>query len=300
MKKSLIALSTAASIVALTACNNDASDANDSSKVIVETDAGNVTQGELYQEMKTLIGQDQFNTLVRNVVDEKVLSEKYKITDKELDKELENLRAQYGDQIDTAIQQNGEDTVKDMLKVDLLRDKVATADIKVSEKELKEAYEAKKPEIRASHILVEDEKTAKEVKAKLDKGEDFAKLAEEYSTDKASAQKGGDLGFFGAGEMVPAFQEAAYKLKKGEVSAPVKSDYGYHIIKLVDKKELASYKEMKDELETEIKRSKVDQATLEKKLKEELDKANVKVKDKKIEPAFEVKAEDAASNSDEK
>lgn len=288
MKKSLIALSTAASIVALSACSSDASESKgDSAKVIVETDAGNVTQGELYEEMKNLIGQDQFNTLVRNVVDEKVLSEKYKITDKELDQELDNLREQYGDQIDQAIEQNGEDSVKDMLKVDLLRDKVATADIKVSEKELKEAYEAKKPEIKASHILVEDEKTAKEVKAKLDKGEDFAKLAQEYSTDTGSAEKGGDLGYFGAGEMVEAFETAAYKLKKGEISEPVKSDYGYHIIKLEDKKKLASFEDMKADLEQEIKRSKVDQAKLEEKLLKELEDANVDVKDKKVKPAFE-------------
>ena len=59
--------------------------------------------------------------------------------------------------------------------------------------------------------------------AKLDKGEDFAKLAKQYSTDTGSAQKGGDLGWFGAGKMVPEFENAAYNLKKNEISKPIKS-----------------------------------------------------------------------------
>lgn len=139
MKKSLVALTTAASLVALSACSggNDASNANDSSKVIVETKAGNITQGDLYKQMKDTIGQDQFNTLVRSVTEEKVLSKKYKVTDKELDQQLNILREQYGDQVDSVIKQKGEKEVKDMLKVDILREKAATAGIKVSDKELK-------------------------------------------------------------------------------------------------------------------------------------------------------------------
>ena len=122
MKKSLVALTTAASLVALSACSggNDASNANDSSKVIVETKAGNITQGDLYKQMKDTIGQDQFNTLVRSVTEEKVLSKKYKVTDKELDQQLNILREQYGDQVDSVIKQKGEKEVKDMLKVVIL------------------------------------------------------------------------------------------------------------------------------------------------------------------------------------
>ncbi|RBN41333.1 peptidylprolyl isomerase, partial [Priestia megaterium] len=153
MKKSLVALTTAASLVALSACSggNDASNANDASKVIVETKAGNITQGDLYKQMKDTIGQDQFNTLVRSVTEEKVLSKKYKVTDKELDQQLNILREQYGDQVDSVIKQKGEKEVKDMLKVDILREKAATAGIKVSDKEVKKAYDeykAQKPQIR--------------------------------------------------------------------------------------------------------------------------------------------------------
>ncbi|HWO98787.1 MAG TPA: peptidylprolyl isomerase [Bacillus sp. (in: firmicutes)] len=279
MRKGLIALTTAASVIALTACNGGGGD----SEAVVETKAGNITKDELYSALKDRLGDET----IRDLVDEKVLGEKYKVTDKEVDQELQNLKEQYGQQFEAAIQQNGVDQVKRMLKIDLLREKAATADIKVTEKELKEAYEAKKPEVKASHILVKDEKTAKEVKAKLDKGEDFAKLAKEYSQDPGSAENGGDLGFFGPGKMVPEFEEAAYKLKKGEVSGPVKSSFGYHIIKVTDKKELESFEKMKPELEKEIKRSKLDPEKLQKAVDEEMKAANVEVKDEDLKDAFE-------------
>ncbi|WP_078408560.1 peptidylprolyl isomerase [Priestia abyssalis] len=279
MKKGLIALTTAASMIALTACNGGGGD----SEVVVETKAGNITKDELYSALKDRLGDET----IRDLVDEKVLGEKYKVTDKEVDQELESLKEQYGQQFEAAIQQNGVDQVKRMLKIDLLREKAATADIKVTDKELKEAYDAKKPEVKASHILVQDEKTAKEVKAKLDKGEDFAKLAKEYSQDPGSAENGGDLGFFGSGKMVPEFEEAAYKLKKGQVSEPVKSSFGYHIIKVTDKKELESFEKMKAELEKEIKRSKLDPEKLQKAVDEEMKAAKVEVKDEDLKDAFE-------------
>jgi parvulin-like peptidyl-prolyl isomerase len=87
--------------------------------------------------------------------------------------------------------------------------------------------------IRCAHILVKNETTAKEVAAKLAAGESFAKLAEQYSTD-GSRKRGGDLGFFGRGMMVKPFEEAAFKLNKGEISGLVKTEFGYHIIKRLE------------------------------------------------------------------
>ena len=88
-------------------------------------------------------------------------------------------------------------------------------------------------QIRCAHILVEKESTAKEILEKLGKGESFAKLAEQYGTD-GTRRKGGDLGFFGKGMMVKSFEEAAFKLQKGEVSQIVKTEFGYHIIKRLE------------------------------------------------------------------
>jgi peptidyl-prolyl cis-trans isomerase C len=95
---------------------------------------------------------------------------------------------------------------------------------------------AKEEEIRARHILVASEKEAEELYERIEKGESFAKLAEEYSKDPASAAEGGDLGYFTADKMVKPFAEAAFTLKKGEVSEPVKSPFGWHLITLEDRR----------------------------------------------------------------
>lgn len=86
--------------------------------------------------------------------------------------------------------------------------------------------------IKCSHILVKKQSEAISVLERLKKGESFTNLAKELSIDKGSAKKGGDLGLFGRGMMVKPFEEAAFKLNKGEVtSEPVKTEFGYHIIK---------------------------------------------------------------------
>ncbi|EMI10283.1 peptidylprolyl isomerase [Anoxybacillus salavatliensis] len=274
MKKWTVAMS-AAAMLALSACNNG-------SDVVVETKAGNITKDELYNEMKERFGKD----VLRDLVHEKVLSKKFKVTDKEIDKEIENLKEMYGVQYDLAVQQNGEEAIRNMVKLDLLRQKAAMEDIKVSDEELKKYYNEYKPKVKASHILVDDEKTAKEIKAKLEKGEDFAKLAKEYSKDTASAQNGGDLGWFGPGKMVEEFEKAAYALKVGEVSDPVKTQFGYHIIKVTDKEEKKSFDEMKEEMEYEVKKSKLDASKVQSKLDKLMKEANVDIKDKSLKDAL--------------
>lgn len=122
----------------------------------------------------------------------------------------------------------------------------------------------------AAHILIEvndkqNDQQAKakidEIKARLDKGEDFAKLAKELSNDTGSAANGGDLGFAGRGVYDPAFEESLYALKKGEVSAPVKTSYGWHLIKLlgVEAPEVPTFDSLKAKLEHEAKTQLVEQ-----------------------------------------
>ncbi len=91
-------------------------------------------------------------------------------------------------------------------------------------------------EVEARHILVDSEAKAKEVLEKVNKGEDFAKLATEYSSDPGSKADGGKLGYFSKGMMVKEFEDAAFALKKGEVSQPVKSKFGWHVIKVEDRR----------------------------------------------------------------
>ena len=118
---------------------------------------------------------------------------------------------------------------------------VKTVKTQVTDEKVRAAYDKQaakiKPEerVRARHILVATEKLAKELAARIAKGEKFEDLAKKYSTD-GSKNFGGDLGYFTASEMVPAFSKAAFALKKGEVSKPVKTDFGWHLIKLEDRK----------------------------------------------------------------
>jgi peptidyl-prolyl cis-trans isomerase C len=92
-------------------------------------------------------------------------------------------------------------------------------------------------EVRARHILVESKDKAREVYEKLAHGGDFARLAKEYSKDPGSKDQGGDLGFFGRGQMVPQFEEAVFRLKRGEVSEPFESQFGWHIVRLDDRRQ---------------------------------------------------------------
>jgi peptidyl-prolyl cis-trans isomerase C len=109
-------------------------------------------------------------------------------------------------------------------------------------------------EIKASHILVKTEDEAKDVAARLEKGSSFADLAKTLSIDKASGQKGGDLGYFGRGKMVPEFERAVLNLKPGEISNPVSTRFGYHIIRLDDIKEgkLASFEQSAESIRRQL------------------------------------------------
>jgi peptidyl-prolyl cis-trans isomerase C len=108
-------------------------------------------------------------------------------------------------------------------------------------------------EVRARHILVATEDEAKDIEAQLKKGADFATLAKEKSKDPGAAD-GGDLGYFTKDQMVPEFAAAAFKLDKGQISDPVKTQFGWHIIKVEDKrtKPTPTYDEVKSQLETYV------------------------------------------------
>ena len=106
-------------------------------------------------------------------------------------------------------------------------------------------------EWRASHILVKDRSGAEDLLKRLKQGAQFESLAREFSTCP-SKSSGGDLGWFGRGKMVKPFEDAAFSLKPGQISDPVKTQFGYHIIR-VDKVEFKSFEEAKPEMENTLK-----------------------------------------------
>ncbi|MEQ9727226.1 SurA N-terminal domain-containing protein [Pseudomonas sp. WHRI 8822A] len=150
--------------------------------------------------------------------------------------------------------------------------------VSVTDEELKAAYDAEIANLAeqrdAAHILIEvggdvseDQAKAKieDLQKRLQKGEDFAALAKEFSQDPGSASEGGDLGYAGKGVYDPAFEEALYALKKDEVSAPVRTEFGWHLIKLlgVQAPEVPTLASMKEKLETDLKTQRVEQRFVE-------------------------------------
>ncbi len=150
-----------------------------------------------------------------------------------------------------------------------LRDAFFNDEIKpsVTEEEMKEAYEKEAPKVKAServrarHVLVASEKEARDVLARLEKGEKFEDIAKKVSLD-GSKDYGGDLGYFSAEEMVPEFSKAAFALKVGELSTPIKTDYGWHVIKLEDRKAGGAqpYDQVKNGIKAVLTRKKVQEA----------------------------------------
>ncbi|OAG27443.1 peptidylprolyl isomerase [Thermodesulfatator autotrophicus] len=198
---------------------------------------------------------------------------------------------------DPAVKRQIEEATKQILAQAYL-EKEVLAKIKqqVTEEELKKYYEKNKakfqePEkVRARHILIEVSQNAskeevqkalekaKKIRERLLKGEDFAKLAKKYSDDPGTKDKGGDLGFFTRGQMIKEFEEAAFSLKPGEISEPVRSPFGFHIIKVEEKKmsKEKPFEEVKEKVKEEYLNQKQKEA-LERALKELKAKYKVKI-----------------------
>lgn len=223
----------------------------------------------LAKKGKTLTA-DEVNTLkvqiLENLIDFELLyqeSEKKGITveDKEIKDQLDKLRNSYPSeeafQKEIKDQNFSVDTLRSLTRKGLVVKKFINTqiakDVTVSDEEVKDYYE-KNPtlfvspdQVRASHILItldpkatEAEKAKvrkelEEIRARAEKGEDFGALAKVFSKGP-SATRGGDLGYFPQGRMEPSFEKAAFSLKKGEMSGIVESSYGYHLIKVTDKR----------------------------------------------------------------
>ncbi|AJF59990.1 MAG: peptidyl-prolyl cis-trans isomerase C [archaeon GW2011_AR10] len=142
------------------------------------------------------------------------------------------------------------EAVNEYLTVQKLLDDVLFKDIPISEEEARAFFEENKDsivQIRASHILLETEEEAQQILGQLKEGADFSELAVKQSTDTASGALGGDLGYFGRGAMVKEFEDAAFALDLNQLSEPVQTSFGFHIIKVTDKKE--TFEDFKEDIQ---------------------------------------------------
>ena len=229
------------------------------SQTVASVDGERITKEELYDTLVGVYGESAVDNLVTKVVIDKEADKRnVKVKDSEIDDEVATYEESYGGEegLKSALEASGLTLadLKEDIETNIKIEKLMAKDIEITEDEVKSYYEENKsnfdtPEsIEVSHILVEDKETAQEILDKLKAGEDFAELAKEYSTDTATAEKGGELGFITSGEMVEEFEKAAFALKVGEISDIVKTDYGYHIIKATDYKEAkeSTYEDSKE------------------------------------------------------
>ena len=218
-------------------------------------------KAEITADEKTAIANQLVNA---NLLLQEGKSSSVEVTPEELDENFNNFKAQYPseEEFKAALEKVGdtEETIKEKLKDNILLHKYLSEEFyskpEVTDDDAESFYKENEKQfvspdkIQASHILVKEESEASDVKAKLDSGEKFEDLAKELSKCPSSG-KGGDLGFFGKGQMVPEFESAAFSLNVGEVTGPVKTDFGYHMIKVTDKKE--SEKQSFDSVKENIK-----------------------------------------------
>lgn len=273
MKKVIAATTLSISILGLAACGGG-------SETVVDSKAGKITKDDFYEALQEQNGAEVLTELITF----KVLEDKYEVSDDEVQKEYDKLKEQVGEDFDSILEMQGltEDELKEDIRKGLLNEKALTEGIEVTDEEIKSYYENMKTEVKASHILVDDEETANKVKKELDDGADFAKLAKKYSTDESNKDKGGDLGYFTVGTMVGEFEEKAFAMEKDEISEPVASDFGFHIILVTDKKEteeeIGSLEDEKEEIRQVLLERKIDPQDAATKIDDLIKDADVDIK----------------------
>ena len=267
----------------LTGCGKEI-EVKNGSKVAVSTDEEKITATEYYDAIK----ENNISTLI-DMIDTNMLEKKYEKTEAEdsyVEDQISQIKAYYGSDESTYQQViksyfgvNNEEELKTKIRLEYKRTQ-AVADYiieNLDEKEINDYYETSiSGQIKASHILIAvdvasdatDEekaeaeekalKTAKNLIKKLNKGEDFAKLAKKNSDDSGSASKGGDLDYFNPDDMVPEFAEAVRSLKVDEYTIdPVKTQYGYHIILKTGEKDKPELSEVEDDIKETLKDQKL-------------------------------------------
>ncbi len=238
-----------------------------------------ITANEVYEVMLQQVGRQTVDGLIiERLIERAAKTENIEVTEADLNTEIDKVKSNFGSEEEFNQQLESYGLTLEALKAQLTTqvqlDKLIAPKVQISDEILQNYYDENKetyttPEqVQASHILVETKEEANEILELLKGGADFATLAQERSKDPGSGANGGDLGFFGRGQMVPPFEEAAFTLEIGQLSEVVESEFGFHIIKVVDKKPAttASFEEKKEEIKemlTDQRKNEVAQSYIE-------------------------------------
>ena len=277
MKKGKIFLGVAITLCAVLCLTGCKTKLKNGKEVAIKVNGENITADDLYDKLR----EKYAKYLIVDEIDKVIFNTIYK-NDKEIEEQVKNqyesYESQYGQDgktFEEVLQGYGykdADDFKSELRLAIQREKAIESYIKdnFSEKELQDYYDNNyEGEISARHILISvtDEVTEEDAKSKaydlisqLDNGADFATLALENSDDPGSKEDGGNLGYFGKGQMVTEFEEAAFALNVNEYTKePVKTSYGYHIILKTGEKEKKSLKDVKDEILETLYKEKINE-----------------------------------------
>ncbi|MFC9540579.1 peptidylprolyl isomerase [Lysinibacillus sp. NPDC056959] len=233
----------------------------ESNDYVAKVDGEKILQTELDDALREQYGTEVLETIITNkIVELEAKKEGVSVSEDSIQEEYEELAESYGgeESLQAALEENGltEQSVKDNIRMYQLTKNVIATSIDISDEEVAQYFEdnkesyGQKEEVVASHILLEDEATAKDVLAKIKAGEDFADLAKTYSIDTTTNEAGGEIGYISRGQMEEQFEEVAFGLEKGSISDIVQTSEGYHIIKVTDKvpTEEAVFEDLKDEV----------------------------------------------------
>ena len=301
MKKRFLALAIVLGTVLLSGCTNAGE------KTAVSYKGGTISEQEVMDSLKKMQGAD---SAVQQLIVYQVFEDKYgdDVSTKEIDSQYDQTKKQLGDSFDSQLKSAGytEQTFKDSIKQSLAFQEGLKKHIKLTDEDLKTAWESFHPEVEAQIIQVASEDDAKDVKKAADKGDDFSKLAKDKSTDTTTKEDGGKVKFDSTTTTVPAeVKEAAFKLKDGQVSDVITSTNAstytteYYVVKMVKNQnkgnDMDKYKKELKEIATDTKLS--DSTFQNKVIGEVLKDANVKIKDKDFENVLSTFTSDSSTAS---
>ncbi|EOS8042828.1 peptidyl-prolyl cis-trans isomerase [Enterococcus faecium] len=301
MKKRFLALAIVLGTGLLSGCTNAGE------KTAVSYKGGTISEQEVMDSLKKMQGAD---SAVQQLIVYQVFEDKYgdDVSTKEIDSQYDQTKKQLGDSFDSQLKSAGytEQTFKDSIKQSLAFQEGLKKHIKLTDEDLKTAWESFHPEVEAQIIQVASEDDAKDVKKAADKGDDFSKLAKDKSTDTTTKEDGGKVKFDSTTTTVPAeVKEAAFKLKDGQVSDVITSTNAstytteYYVVKMVKNQnkgnDMDKYKKELKEIATDTKLS--DSTFQNKVIGEVLKDANVKIKDKDFENVLGTFTSDSSTAS---